>query len=220
MQRDGSMLTSLATGTAIMIYETFCGGIFETNCYLVQAPQGWILFDAPDGACGWADSRAADVKLLLLTHGHVDHVQDVAKIKRRYACQIGCHPETAPMLSDREFFRNFGFELEIEPVQPDFLIKETPARDFLGIEFQVLEVPGHCPGSLCFFSSKDELLIGGDVLFADGIGRWDLPGGDVDLLLTGIKQKLFPLGDNVTVLPGHGPQTKIGTERLTNPFLQ
>src|SRR6266568_8158647 len=82
-----------------MIYESFCGGIFETNCYLVQAPEGWILFDAPDGACDWLDSRQLDLKLLLLTHGHIDHVQDVAKIKRRFNCPIGCHPITAPMIS-------------------------------------------------------------------------------------------------------------------------
>ena len=203
----------------MLTYETFCGGIFETNCYPVQAPEGWILFDAPDGACHWLESRQLDLKLLLLTHGHIDHVQDVAKIKRRFNCPVGCHSITAPMISDREFFRSFGFELEIEPVQPDFMIEETPSRNFLGLELEVLEVPGHCPGSLCFFSRKDALLIGGDVLFAGGVGRWDLPGGDVDLLFEGIKKKLFPLGDNVTVLPGHGPPTKIGTERHTNPFL-
>ena len=145
---------------------------------------------------------------------------DVAKIKRQFDCQIGCHSETAPMISDRDFFRRFGFELEIEPVQPDFLIEATPARDFLGLEMQVLEVPGHCPGSLCFFSRKDDLLIGGDVLFAGGVGRWDLPQGDGDLLFRGIKTKLFPLGDNVTVLPGHGPATTIGAERRTNPFVR
>jgi hydroxyacylglutathione hydrolase len=84
---------------------------------------------------------------------------------------------------------------------------------------QVLEVPGHCPGSLCFFIREQQLLVGGDVLFAGGVGRWDLPGGDVEVLFSGIRQKLFPLGDAVTVLPGHGPPTKIGTERLTNPFV-
>jgi hydroxyacylglutathione hydrolase len=88
------------------------------------------------------------------------------------------------------------------------------------LEMQVLEVPGHCPGSLCFFSRQDQLLIGGDVLFAGSIGRGDLPGGDIDLLLEGIRKKLFPLGDDVTVLPGHGPPTKIGAERKTNPFLK
>ena len=202
-----------------MTYETFCGGLFETNCYLIEAPEGWILFDAPEGAWDWLQSRHVDLKLLLLTHGHIDHIQDVARIKKTFNCPIGCHADTVPMISDREFFRNFGFELEIEPAKPDFLIEETPTRKFLGLEMQVLEVPGHCPGSLCFFSRKDELLIGGDVLFAGGVGRGDLPGGNVDLLFEGIKKKLFPLGDNVTVLPGHGPPTKIGTERRTNPFL-
>ncbi len=184
-----------------MNYESFCGGIFETNCYLLQAPEGWILFDAPEGACEWVRSLEIDLKLLLLTHGHIDHVQDLARINRQFGCPIGCHPLTAPMISDREFFRNFGFELEIETVQ-------------------VLEIPGHCPGSLCFFSRNDKLLIGGDVLFAGSIGRGDLPGGDIDLLITGIRNKLFPLGDDITVLPGHGPPTQIGTERRTNPFLR
>lgn len=202
-----------------MNYKQFCGGIFETNCYLLEAPQGWILFDAPQGSCEWLKSLGVDLKLLLLTHGHIDHVQDVARIKQHFDCPIGCHPLTAPMISDREFFRSFGFELEIEPAKPDFLIEETPSRDFLGIEFQVLEVPGHCPGSLCFFLAKDQLLVGGDVLFAGSIGRGDLPGGDIDLLVQGIRRKLFPLGDPVIVLPGHGPATEIGIERRTNPFV-
>jgi glyoxylase-like metal-dependent hydrolase (beta-lactamase superfamily II) len=202
-----------------MNYKKFCGGIFETNCYLIKTPQGWILFDAPQGSCEWVKSLGVDPKLLLLTHGHVDHVQDVARIKRQFGCSIGCHPLTAPMISDREFFRSFGFELEIEPAKPDFLIEETPSRDFLGAQFQVLEVPGHCPGSLCFFLPDDRLLIGGDVLFAGSIGRGDLPGGDIDLLVREIRKKLFPLGDEVTLLAGHGPPTLIGTERRTNPFV-
>ena len=202
-----------------MKYQSFCGGIFETNCYLVEAPEGWILFDAPEGAHEWLRSLNVSPKLLLLTHGHIDHVQDLASIKRRFDCPIGCHPLTAPMISDREFFRNFGFALEIEPAKPDFFIEETPSRNFLGAKFEVLEVPGHCPGSLCFLSPRDNLLIGGDVLFARSIGRGDLPGGDIDLLITGIRKKLFPLGDDVTVLPGHGPPTRIGTEKNTNPFL-
>src|SRR5580765_2085583 len=132
-----------------MTYEAFCGGLFETNCYLLHAPEGALLFDAPEGVCDWLQQAGVDLKLLLLTHGHFDHVPDVAKIKRRFNCPIGCHPLTAPMISDPDFFRSFGFQLEIESVQPDFFIEETPARTFLGLEMQVLEVPGHCPGSLC-----------------------------------------------------------------------
>lgn len=203
-----------------MEYETFCGGIFETNCYLVKAPDGPILFDAPDGACDWLEREGITPKLLLLTHGHFDHVPDIAKIKKRFGCPVGCHAETAPMISDPEFFRSFGFQLEIEPVAPDFLIEAASRRNFLGLEMEVLEVPGHCPGSLCFLSRESGVLIGGDVLFAGGVGRWDLPGGDGELLFRGIKEKLFPLGDDVVVLPGHGPATTIGEERRANPFVQ
>ena len=81
-------------------------------------------------------------------------------------------------------------------------------------------MPGHSPGSLCFLQDAGKLLIGGDVLFAGGVGRWDLPGGDGDLLFAGIREKLFPLGDEITVLPGHGPPTTIGEERRTNPFVR
>ena len=203
-----------------MTYDTFCGGIFETNCYLVHAPAGQILFDAPDGTLQWLESRGAQPQLLLLTHGHFDHVPDVAKIKRRFGCQIGCHADTVPMISDPDFFRGYGFQLEIEPAKPDFLISATPRCNLAGAEFEVLEVPGHSPGSLCFYSRQHQFLVGGDVLFAGGVGRWDLPGGDGELLFRGIKTKLFPLGDDVTVLPGHGPATTIGEERRSNPFVR
>jgi len=202
-----------------MNYETFCGGIFETNCYLLQTPQGALLFDAPEGAADWVASQNVDLKLLLLTHGHIDHIGDVARIKRRFECQVGCHADTVQMISDPSFFRNFGFALEVEAAEPDFTIEEASSRDFLGLDFAIFDVPGHSPGSLCFFLRKEKLLIGGDVLFAGGVGRWDLPGGDSDLLFSGIKTKLFPLGDDVTVLPGHGPPTTIGEERESNPFL-
>jgi len=124
------------------------------------------------------------------------------------------------MISESGFFREFGFQFEIELVQPDLLIEATPSCDFLGLDFEILDVPGHCPGSLCFFSRENELLVGGDVLFAGGVGRWDLPGGDGDLLFSGIREKLYSLGENVVVLPGHGPSTTIGAERRSNPFVR
>ncbi len=201
-------------------YQTFTGGIFETNCYTLEAPEGWILFDAPEGACDWLIERGVEPRLLLLTHGHIDHIHDVAKIKRRFDCPVAVHAESAPMISDANFFRNFGFQFEIEPIEPDILIAGGLARDFLGMKFDVLEVPGHCAGSLCFLSVENELLVGGDVLFAGGVGRWDLPSGDRDLLFAGIQEKLYSLGDSVTVLPGHGPPTTIGAERRSNPFVR
>jgi hydroxyacylglutathione hydrolase len=197
--------------------ETFTGGIFDTNCFFI--PGANILIDAPQDAVQWLARRGHRVELLLLTHGHIDHVVDAARIQREHRSRVGYHCETAPMLTEPDFFRNLGFAWEIEPAPADFFIVETDSVTFQSVEFQVLEVPGHCPGSLCFFWKKRRLLFGGDVLFAGGIGRWDLPGGDRELLLRGIHEKVLPLGDDVTVLPGHGPATTIGVERQTNPFL-
>ena len=137
--------------------------------------------------------RASIPKLLLLTHGHFDHIPDVAKIKRRFRL-----PDRLPSrhraddLRSAIFSANFGFALEVEPVEARF-----PDRSNAGARFsrtrtlRFYEVPGHCPGSLCFFSRNDKLLIGGDVLFAGGVGRWDLPGGDGDCSLMGSKQNSF-----------------------------
>jgi len=200
-----------------MIIDTFTGGMFETNCFFL--PESGILVDAPQESADWLAREGYKVSLLLLTHGHVDHVWDAARIQREHHCTVGCHPETVPMVSDPEFFRRFGFALEVETLTPDLMITASPERDLGGVKFQVLEVPGHCPGSLVFFSHAERLAFGGDVLFAGGVGRWDLPGGDKELLFTGIKTKLFPLGDDVRVLPGHGPATTIGRERGANAYV-
>jgi hydroxyacylglutathione hydrolase len=200
-----------------MIIDSFTGGMFETNCFYL--PETGILIDAPQESADWLEQQGHKVKLLLLTHGHMDHVWDAARIHREHGCVVGCHPETVPMVSDPDFFRRFGFALEVETLTPELMITAIPGRDLGGVEFQVLEVPGHCPGSLVFFSKAEGLAFGGDVLFAGGVGRWDLPGGDRDLLFTGIRTKLFPLGDEVKILPGHGPATTIGRERVSNAFV-
>jgi glyoxylase-like metal-dependent hydrolase (beta-lactamase superfamily II) len=200
-----------------MIIDSFTGGMFETNCFFL--PETGILIDAPQESADWLAEQGHEVKLLLLTHGHMDHVWDAARIHREHHCVVGCHPETVPMVSDPEFFRRFGFALEVETLAPELMITATAGRDLGGVEFQVLEVPGHCPGSLVFFSNAERLAFGGDVLFAGGVGRWDLPGGDKELLFTGIRTKLFPLGDDVKILPGHGPVTTIGRERASNAFV-
>jgi glyoxylase-like metal-dependent hydrolase (beta-lactamase superfamily II) len=202
---------------ALMLIDTFTGGIFDTNCFFI--PAAGILIDAPQDAAAWLEAKGHRVKLLLLTHGHIDHVWDAAKIQREHSCRVGFHRETLPMVTQRDFFSKFGFGWEIEPVSDGFLIDEIPAIELEGIDFRVLEVPGHCPGSLCFLWKDERILFGGDVLFARGVGRWDLPGGDRDLLFDGIRTKLFSLEDDIVVLPGHGPATKIGIERTTNPYV-
>jgi hydroxyacylglutathione hydrolase len=124
------------------------------------------------------------------------------------------------LISDPDFFKQFGFFLEPEPVEPDFLISEGKSQEFLDSSFDVSLVPGHCPGSLCFFSSEQNLLVGGDVLFAGSIGRTDLPGGNHAELIENIFKKVLVLPDATTVLPGHGPVTTIGEEKRHNPFLR
>jgi glyoxylase-like metal-dependent hydrolase (beta-lactamase superfamily II) len=198
-------------------FKSFTGGPLDTNAFFLESPGGNLLFDAPQGA----DARFAREKIdwLLLTHGHFDHTADAAAIQRRHGCQIAYHPDTAPMATDRGFFRRMGFELEIEPFAADRLLDECAACEVAGIPMQILHVPGHCPGSLCFFFPESRQLIGGDVLFNGGVGRWDLPGGDGPLLFQGIREKLFRLDPATTVFPGHGPETTIGYERTHNPYV-
>ena len=200
--------------------QTFIGGIFDTNAYLVLGPGGTILFDAPTGSAQWIRDLGVKLDLLLITHGHVDHIDDAAKIKQIFGCQVAYHPDSLPLITDPNFFKRFGFFFEADPVAPDFLIEETPELILSGLAFRVLLVPGHCPGSLCFYSSTHQFLIGGDVLFAGGIGRTDLPGGDYNLLIQGIREKILVLPEATKVLPGHGPITTVGEERQNNPFLQ
>jgi hydroxyacylglutathione hydrolase len=200
-----------------MQLDSYTGGIFDTNCFYLR--EAGILIDAPQGAADWLTERGHRVSTLLLTHGHIDHVWDAARIQKEHQCRVGYHAETELMVTERDFFKNFGYAWEIEPITAGFHIAESDTTNVEGVDFQVLLVPGHCPGSLCFLEKASRVLFGGDVLFAGGVGRWDLPGGDGPLLFRGIKEKVFPLGDDVTVLPGHGPATKIGIERETNPYV-
>lgn len=196
--------------------EMFTGGALETNAYLIPCPEGNLLIDAPEGAA--EAFRDIPISLLVLTHGHFDHVWDAAEISRNHGCPVAMHATTQEMLADRNLLRRFGLDLEVEPVPAGMLLKEG-RQELLGQSFDIFEVPGHCPGSLCLHSKKNALLFGGDVLFAGGVGRWDLPGGDRELLLEGIRTKLLPLPVETRLYPGHGPATTIGEEKLTNPYL-
>ena len=201
-------------------FQTFIGGIFDTNAYLIRTPGGNILIDAPTGSSEWIRDQGVRLDLLVLTHGHFDHFDDAAKIQQACQCQVAYHKDSIPLITDPNFFKDRGFFLETEPVQADFLIEETARIDLCGIPFQVLLVPGHCPGSLCFYSADDGILFDGDVLFAGSIGRTDFPGGDHQLLIRSIHEKVLTLPDKTIVLPGHGPQTTIDAERRNNPYLQ
>jgi len=195
----------------------FTGGALQTNSYLVACPDGNILIDAPEGSA--EAFRDIPIAMLLLTHGHYDHVWDAATVARHHGCPVAMHPVTETMLADRNLLRRFGIDLEVEPVNANLKLLEGLGQRLLGTSFDLFEVPGHCPGSLCIHDTSSNLLFGGDVLFAGGVGRWDLPGGDRNLLLSGISTKLLPLPGQTVLLPGHGPPTTIAEEKANNPYL-
>jgi hydroxyacylglutathione hydrolase len=156
---------------------------------------------------------------LLLTHAHIDHVMGNRFIFDTY----GLLPEVNAadlFFIDRmvESGKLYGVPCEQSP-KPEKYINEGDVIKLGEYVFQCLHTPGHSPGSISFFNEQNKILICGDVLFNGSIGRSDLPMGDHDTLISSIKIKLFPLGDQVKVYSGHGPPTTIGREKKTNPFL-
>ena len=203
-----------------MRIEVYTGGFFQTNAYALETPGGGrLLIDAPEGSAEWVRKEGWRLDALLLTHAHIDHIHDAAAIVREHGCPIYYHPDGLPLLQDRMAYRRYGLSIDFEPVEGGELIGETKRAEFAGLAFEILFVPGHCPGSVCFYDAARQELFAGDVLFAGSIGRTDLPGGDHALLLRGINEKVLPLPGDVTVFPGHGPETTVGEEREHNPFL-
>jgi hydroxyacylglutathione hydrolase len=207
-----------------MIIETFETGPIATNGYLVADKRGGkaVVIDAPQGAAALMVAKAGEwktpVDFLINTHAHWDHFLDNAELLRLTGAKFGIHRESAPLLEIPQA-RLFGLDLDIEPSKPDFFLEEGKVFAVGDLRFEILHCPGHCPGSVVLFERKERAAFVGDVLFAGSIGRTDLPGGDHQLLLDGIREKLLPLGDEVRVFSGHGPVTTIGEERRTNPFL-
>jgi hydroxyacylglutathione hydrolase len=207
-----------------MIVETFEAGPVVTNGYLVADKQGGraVVIDAPQGVAALMVEQAREWKTpidyLINTHAHWDHFLDNAELLRLTGAKFGIHRDSAPLLKLPQA-RYFGMDLEIEPTAPDFFLEEGKVFAVGDLRFEIFNCPGHCPGSAVLFERKERVAFVGDVLFAGSIGRTDLPGGDHQLLINGIREKLFPLGDDVQVFSGHGPVTTIGEERRTNPFL-
>ncbi|MBF9253543.1 MBL fold metallo-hydrolase [Pontibacter sp. 172403-2] len=157
---------------------------------------------------------------LLNTHCHIDHVLGNQFVAGTYKVGLEIHAEDEQVLRAVPTYASaYGFPMYAEQL-PEKYLKEGDAVKFGNTELQVLFAPGHAPGHVVFYSAPDKVVIGGDVLFRQSIGRTDLPGGDFDTLIQSIKTKLFTLPDEVTVYPGHGPETTIGYEKKHNPFLQ
>ena len=158
---------------------------------------------------------------ILLTHGHIDHAGGAAELAEALAIPVEGPNQADEFLLKRldKAGAQFGMP-EARPVTPDRWLAEGDRVEFGGLSLDVLQVPGHTPGHVVFVHGPSRLAVVGDTLFAGSVGRTDLPYGDGELLLSGIKGKLLPLGDDFNILPGHGPASTIGRERQSNPFLQ
>ena len=157
--------------------------------------------------------------LLLNTHCHIDHVLGNKFIFDQYGLKPRFHEGELSLLEAVVAYAPaMGIRYEVSPL-PDEYLPETGTVHFGNTELKLIFAPGHSPAHLCFYDKTANILIGGDVLFRNSIGRTDLPGGSMAQLLDNIEKKLFTLPDDCTVYPGHGPETTIGFEKQTNPFL-
>jgi glyoxylase-like metal-dependent hydrolase (beta-lactamase superfamily II) len=163
----------------------------------------------------------ADVEKILLTHGHFDHAGGAVDLAEQLGVPIeGPHRDDAFLLQGLpEWSAQFNLP-KTRSCTPDRWLEEGDTVRFGAQVLQVLHCPGHTPGHLVLFHAQDRIALVGDVLFQGSIGRTDFPRGDHDTLLASIRQKLWPLGDDVRFLPGHGPTSTFGQERRNNPFVR
>jgi glyoxylase-like metal-dependent hydrolase (beta-lactamase superfamily II) len=212
-----------------MSIESLAVAPFHKNGFLVtcDATRDAILIDPgdeTDGLLAIAQASEVTVRLILLTHGHVDHVAGVARAKRATGAPVGVHRDDL-FLYEAAIQHGLFFGLRVEqPPPPDLFLSPGTPLAFGRCSVEVHHTPGHSPGGVCLHvrgAEADEThLFVGDTLFAGSIGRTDLPGGDYETLMQSIRTVLLGFDDAAIVHPGHGPETTIGRERTTNPFLR
>lgn len=210
-----------------MKIHVYTGGYFQTNGYLIVHPGGRLAIDAPEGFSVWLNREGLAPDGVLLTHLHYDHVIDAAEMTRRFGCPVWAHSvPDADLTLETLLAETIGWPFDLAPFTVDRALAGETEVELAGLSIQIDHVPGHSPDSLCFRprpagqpEPRPALLFGGDVLFNGSIGRTDFPHGDGDLLIEGIRSKLFLLPDDTRVFPGHGPETTIGREKVSNPFV-
>ncbi|MEJ7820300.1 MAG: MBL fold metallo-hydrolase [Rubrobacteraceae bacterium] len=207
-----------------MILEMLTVGPFQENCYIIgdeNTGEG-ALIDPGDEATRIAlavEQTHLDIGRIIITHAHIDHVGAVATLVDEYACPVLLHPEAEPMLQQMPTqAMMMGVRFGKVP-KVDGYIQDEEVLEVGSLRLRALYTPGHAPGHLSFYEENEGLVLSGDALFAGSVGRVDLPGGSMEVLLRSIEERLLPLPDETRVYSGHGPATTIGDERATNPFL-
>ena len=208
-----------------MILEMLTVGPFQENCYIIGDEESGVgaLVDPGDEAARIAlavERTDLEIGSIIVTHAHIDHVGAVAALVDEYACPVLMHADSEPMLQHLPtqammMALKFGKVPTVNRNIGDGEVLEVGALRLLP-----LYTPGHAPGHLALYLEDQGLVFSGDALFAGSVGRVDLPGGSMEVLMRSIEERLMTLPDETRVYPGHGPQTEIGNERTSNPFLQ
>ncbi|WP_164668615.1 MBL fold metallo-hydrolase [Virgibacillus doumboii] len=196
-------------------------GPLGTNCYIIHNSNEAIIVDPggePEKVISYLDDEGLKPNAILLTHAHFDHIGGVDKLRTHFAVDVYIHEKEDEWLNDPALNGSLlfiGSEIATKNAE-HYLVPGTVKLHT--ISFEVIHTPGHSPGSVSFIFHDEAFVIGGDVLFNRGIGRTDLPGGDIKELESSIRNGLYTLSDHFTVFPGHGPKTTIAEEKQHNPF--
>ncbi len=208
-----------------MILEMLTVGPFQENCYVIgdEASGAGAIVDPGDEATRIAlavEQTNLEIGRILVTHAHIDHVGAVGALAEEYACPVLMHAEAEPMLKQLPTqAMMMGLRFGKVP-SVDRHLEDEEVLEIGGLRLRSLYTPGHAPGHLALYVEGEGLVLSGDALFAGSVGRTDLFGGDMEVLMRSINERLLTLPDETRVYPGHGPQTTIGAERAHNPFLR
>jgi len=207
----------------VMIFETLAVGPLSVNCYIIgceKSREGIVVDPGGDVdlITGLVQRHGLKIHSIINTHGHFDHIGGNRQAMATFGARLLIHQADAPMLSrSAEVAGKYGIQGENSPEADAWLIDGMEI--FFGTcRLKVLHTPGHTQGGCCLYFEEELKVVTGDTLFADSIGRTDLPGGSHEQLLESIRTKLFTLPDEVIAYPGHGPQTTIGHEKSFNPY--
>ncbi|MCG3418708.1 MBL fold metallo-hydrolase [Oceanobacillus jordanicus] len=196
-------------------------GPIGTNCYIIHNEGNALIIDPggnPEKVMALMEDLILTPKAILLTHAHFDHIGAVQELREKYQIDVYLHSEEKNWLQDASLNGSLGLMgQEITTYEAEHELQEGDTEMY-GFTFEIRHTPGHSPGSVSFVFHDQSIVISGDVLFKQGIGRTDLTGGDINVLEKSIRNKLYNLSDGYTVFPGHGPETTIGFEKHQNPF--
>ena len=206
-----------------MKIERFVLGSLGTNCYLLinEETKEIVVVDpaiCPAYVISHVKSNGFQPKAILLTHGHFDHVMGIDDWVKEFDIPVYLHEEEKDVLAkaNLNLSYQFGKDYTYDDVQ---CLKSDEVIEIAGFSFRVIHTPGHTKGGCCYYVESEEVLISGDILFAQSVGRSDFPTGNMRTLVNSIKEKLFCLPDTVMVYPGHNDLTCIGDEKAYNPFI-